>query len=665
MKWLQRVFGEGDQYTSETTTGRGDTAAFTGSKALATSPAPDLVDGINALAAYYRYLEAEAYDAQLKTARERRDFRDEFLQRIATLLAYQGDVEAKRQIGYQIEKEITAFESDLDFQPLRDVDAEALSRDATGYALLGLSAPLTWESLKTAYRGAARKYHPDVGGDSGTMVRLNEAYALFTAILRRSGAQQSAVNGQPMMVVDSVDKFFSKVRLTKFAALVDDLAADAAYEIYAQLSMSDIEEAYKGAELVARLCELLAAAGKSQDAAGVLNDLETLVERAGARQLNYRPFYMGASKACKDPKSARFVPNHVRQAKNLLGLGIIDQKRYDAVVKRVGAAEQQIHEDQTAFLSYVGDHQFLRLPKDLVPDDTPINGLVPAPSYYSRVETLSPVQLCEYARAFHGSATQLIPKYFAVRLDALLRAPFMGFADIHADLEELRFFAAAPGLRGTIPSLCAEAITILKFLSEISPSEREERIQLLNSLDAVPGSPMVVSVTIDASSGDVQASGPRLQRPIFLNPQYTKFATGPLERIERYVRTGSEFTASEQQAEHQRREESRAFHESDAYKRARDVTWAKQKDPEQVVEAVTALCEAIYDRIAQGDTTMDVGYWTNELTMNLLKLRLFQEALNWIDRFDSAPADVRQKTASSVVAALEKRRLRCTKAVDC
>jgi FtsZ-interacting cell division protein YlmF len=154
-----------------------------------------------------------------------------------------------------------------------------------------------------------------------------------------------------------------------------------------------------------------------------------------------------------------------------------------------------------------------------------------------------------------------------------------------------------------------------------------------------------------------------LTRPIFLNSQFTQFATGPLERIERYTRTGSELTANEQRAEILQREERRAFQESDVYKRARDATWTKQAPPEQVAAAVAALCEEMYKRIAQGDTSMDVGFWTNSLSMTLVKLRRFQEAADWIDRFQSASADLREKTTPSVVAALAKRRLRCAKAL--
>ncbi|HTU70335.1 MAG TPA: hypothetical protein VMF11_08415 [Candidatus Baltobacteraceae bacterium] len=624
---------------------------------LAIGHAPNLVDGMNALSAYYRYLEAAAYNAELKTARDRRNFRDEFLQRIEALLSYHSDGEAQRQIQREIDKEAAAFGAGRASNRSSDVASEARSRDAEGYALLALSTSLTWDSLRAAYRAAAKRYHPDVGGDDATMQKVNNAYALFTAILRRSGAQEAVADGRSFVAVDSVNSLFSEILLAKFSLLIDDLAGDVAYDVYKLLTLQDIEESY-GVELVARLCRLLAAAGRKDDATTVLADLQKMVEWGTARQLNYEPVYINACDAVKDPKRIRFIPNHDRQASNLLRLGIIDKIRYESLLKRIDAAESQVNQGELEFTEYVRARQFMRLQNDPLPDDKPIDGLVPAPGYFSRVETLSPVQLREYAKAFHARACELVSKYFVVRLDALLREPFIGGRDIDAVLDELRFLSNAPGLRGSQPTLSQEAITVVQFLANLTPSEREKRIYLLNSLDGLPGK-MEIVITVGSPC---ITGGPRLPRPIFLNAQFTKFATGPLERIERYARTGSEETAQERESEQKRRQDSRAFHESEVYKRARDVTWAKQKDPAEVVAAVGALCEAMYERAAQGDSTMEIGYWTNDLTINLVKLKRYDEALRWIDRLSTTSSEIQQRTPGSVVAALAKRRGRCLSA---
>jgi hypothetical protein len=124
-----------------------------------------------------------------------------------------------------------------------------------------------------------------------------------------------------------------------------------------------------------------------------------------------------------------------------------------------------------------------------------------------------------------------------------------------------------------------------------------------------------------------------------------------MERIERYAKTGSEFTFEEQQASRRRWDETRAFQDSDVHKRARDATW-KEKNPEAVVTAVSALCDAMYERAVQTkDDTLEIGYWTDKLTIALVKLKRFDDALGWLRRFDDAPKAMKERTAEGVLGA--------------
>jgi len=144
-----------------------------------------------------------------------------------------------------------------------------------------------------------------------------------------------------------------------------------------------------------------------------------------------------------------------------------------------------------------------------------------------------------------------------------------------------------------------------------------------------------------------------------MNPTFTQFATSPMERIERYAATGSEFTVEEQQERRRRWDEARAFQESDVYKRARDAM-SGENAPEAVATAVSALCEALYERSANAtDETLEIGYWTDKLTIALVKLKRFDEALRWIGRFEAAPKTIKGRTAGGVLEALRKRRARC------
>lgn len=48
--------------------------------------------------------------------------------------------------------------------------------------LLGVSPSASWEEIEKAYRGKARRHHPDHGGDADAMRALNDAYARLKRI---------------------------------------------------------------------------------------------------------------------------------------------------------------------------------------------------------------------------------------------------------------------------------------------------------------------------------------------------------------------------------------------------------------------------------------------------------------------------------------------------
>ena len=108
----------------------------------------------------------------------------------------------------------------------------------------------------------------------------------------------------------------------------------------------------------------------------------------------------------------------------------------------------------------------------------------------------------------------------------------------------------------------------------------------------------------------------------------------------------------------------RAFHDSAVYKAAQGAI-GKKEPPEALVLAVSALCDALYERAARTrDDSSEIGYWTDKLTIALVKLKRFDEALRWIRRFEDAPSAVRGNTAGGVSNVLKKRRARCEAIVE-
>lgn len=81
----------------------------------------------------------------------------------------------------------------LDLENLETADAESVERlmgdfwrlflrqdrRAEALAVLGLSDPVGNREIKAAYRRLAMRHHPDRGGDTATLQRLNEAMAVL------------------------------------------------------------------------------------------------------------------------------------------------------------------------------------------------------------------------------------------------------------------------------------------------------------------------------------------------------------------------------------------------------------------------------------------------------------------------------------------------------
>ena len=69
----------------------------------------------------------------------------------------------------------------------------------------------TLDELKKAYKAAAMKYHPDMGGDTATMQAINAEYSARFEVLKRSQNEQAAedTTGQTRTTTESAGDFIA------------------------------------------------------------------------------------------------------------------------------------------------------------------------------------------------------------------------------------------------------------------------------------------------------------------------------------------------------------------------------------------------------------------------------------------------------------------------
>jgi hypothetical protein len=397
---------------------------------------------------------------------------------------------------------------------IEQLAADVQRQHPRGYDLLDLTAPLTLEGLKTAYRTAALKHHPDQGGRHEDMISINHAYAeLHPLILDAQSVleEQFAPEADPEYVAmpedpgtrvrNCLDYRYVMARLL-LSVHLDDWALDQAFE-YLQLLSSEASaetpytrNRWRHIELIpnaAKLAERLALAKLRQEAEVSLRVATRGVQTAQNEGLRFENFVRKAELTISGVKRANFVINHSRQAENALRLGIIDQKRYEKLAAKFASQRQAKNAGEAVqaalFTAYAKSPGFLPgLPPDaLSVGKSSSQHLVPEPDYHvTRLAELTEDQQAEYAAAFGPEPVlQWARKYIFVRLHSLVETAILYDRGVGLDAIE-REARVLSRLRGDTSSdyYGVAVVDAVRFLSELTPQQSTERLGCLRALHA-------------------------------------------------------------------------------------------------------------------------------------------------------------------------------------
>ena len=393
------------------------------------NPALDYLDD-EAVAAYFAAREHEAYYRSLKSVDDRRSFHDNLKAALVHLLEVADD-HARVAID-EILARVVRTRSEAVGSPFDHVRRA----EPQGMRLLGLDETVEFDSLRTAYRSAALRYHPDRGGSNEEMAAVNRTYEQLHALLVEQGDYEdgeSADFAWRFEAQTALDYLWAASRLL-FEVALDDWALDEA-SIWLDSLTSDAfaSSAFARAdrqridviEPAAKLAERLAAVGDQAAAERALAVARVGLERAQANGLFYDPYVDKAAEVVAGQRKARFVLNHVRQLENARRLGAIDEKRYEANFARLVGRQASKDASRAKGEQLLGSIRFAPLPVDsTLRPGVGERTLIPRPDYYEvRAEDLSSDQQAEYVRAF-GPAPELelVRKYAFVRLSGLVRS---------------------------------------------------------------------------------------------------------------------------------------------------------------------------------------------------------------------------------------------------
>jgi hypothetical protein len=495
--------------------------------AIFSVPIADLVDGENALAAYHEFVEASIYARSLKSVGAARGFHSELIARAQALLAFADDNNGMASIDAEIQAANAKLAgTSAENAGATSAFARARELEPHGFGLLNMQGPFDIPTLKSAYRAAVKRHHPDVGGDTAIMQHINEVYGLFFAALQQDAArEQTDANQGCRTVAQSVSEVMNETRRTIFLADVDDFAADAAYTLLQALPLP-IDSSLDSSVFpsILRLAAMLGAMGKAQEARAALDVGETEFARLTARGLNFAHSFAWAARMVAEPKALRLVINHQRQADNALRLGLINRARYDQTMKRLNSNAAEAAAQQANLVAALGAIDFADLPLGPHGPVTPPAGLVPMPDYYARLDDLEATQIDEYQRGFVGHDGALIVKYIFVRLNALLKAVIQGYDPVAA-LKETQTVRDAALPKSSLQYYAGELGSLLEFFDQQGAEDRKERFAILLNFDKVGRGR---SMRVGSTPYSIRISVPE---PITLSGRFLQLARQPLEQL--------------------------------------------------------------------------------------------------------------------------------------
>jgi hypothetical protein len=628
-----------------------------------------------AVAAYFDAREYEAYHQALKRVGARRDFHERLvpvLERFIDLTEPpKGAAAVDRVMAESLHAEQQA-RAVGDGAPLE----VARARHPEGTKLLGLTEPLTFDALKTAYRGAARRHHPDVGGSHSNMLLVNEVFEFVHALLRERevaralGEIEGSLATGVVEVRNCLDYRYSCGELLFLAAL-DDWNVDTAFLWLERITSAPwqqspyAQDSWRRVVLIepaGKLASRLSLVGFQEQAARALAVARDGLLEAQNRQLSYEHFVRDPEDALAGSRRAHVVINHQRQADNALRLGVIDAKRYQKIMERLAsaAAADDMYEERLRQIQAGGG--FLRdLPTDRVArGKVSQRRLVPEPGYYvNRIAQLMDDQQAEYLVAFSDRGTlPLVRKYTFVRLMSLVESVlfYPGQVDDAAAEREARGLASLHDGSGSFYG--TEVSEMLAELGRQPAAERQARASVLKAIDR-GGGRNIHAAGITLTFGGVSPLG------MPLGADYFKTIRRPIDDLRTMERTGRlperEEDRRDREAWGRDLEVLRTPEVGAAQEAAFAAMHLAKSDPEAALQQFTGYCNLLLDL---GPSMVHVqelqlGFWVDRLTATLVRLKRWREALEWLERYFALPARYRGRSNPSEEAGLQKRLDRC------
>jgi len=374
---------------------------------------------------------------------------------------------------------------------IQDISQLAKEIDPDGYELLKIGDSLDLEKLKSLYKKAAKRFHPDMGGSHEEMLVVNRAYIEFHELLCQieEGGFEDEDGWDYEYKIKSIKDYLYVIGILLVKIYMDDWVIDKAFLLIKKMNENNFydykltwEYEFELFPILKRLWLRLKKAKLNEESEYVYEIINELFLKRKERK--YRP-------KVEKGKSSPLILTHLERAKNAFRLGLIDESKLNLFKKKNEEEKKLELEGENRLINFLKEKEFLQdLPSDKEGNREISNKkLIPEPGYFKfYLLELSKDQQAEYFKAFSkGTNIKLIEKYLFVRLQSLLESVILYYSEdmLKKCIEECKSLRRIIEINKEKHGGHSWVGTILRFLvffKKLDKKDREERIFILKTL---------------------------------------------------------------------------------------------------------------------------------------------------------------------------------------
>ena len=295
-----------------------------------------------------------------------------------------------------------------------------------------MNIPFDTFDLKKAYKNAARKHHPDLGGDEDDMKILNDAYLIYNDFLAWEQYSKLDTDSDTDIVkyfsITNGKTFYADLFGLLITIYVDIWELEKAEEFLTYLLESDFFHSdicsedfmYKISffKQILTLSKKLTIV-KKYDMAKIFFE-KSLYYQDKCQYDSLLYYFEDVENIIARRKKPRVVITHILQADNAYKLNIITEKKHKAYVEKFSEIISKQELSIKLFDEYLIDNNFIQLPFDKNIKYSSLEQYIPnlnSSLYNQVIYEISTEQQNEYYSTFYlNPSLSLIKKYLSVRL---------------------------------------------------------------------------------------------------------------------------------------------------------------------------------------------------------------------------------------------------------